>query len=81
MFRSYDHRQGLLLCLCNILLIGVHASLYFGVWPYVICVLCVRCTVPFGVWLYTGYVPFGVWLYTGYEVPTRCTIYQLYFEK
>jgi hypothetical protein len=27
MFRSYDHHQGLLLCLCNILLNGVHTSL------------------------------------------------------
>jgi hypothetical protein len=47
MFRSYDHHQGLLLCLCKILLNGVHASLYFGVWPYVIWALYVWC-VPFG---------------------------------
>jgi hypothetical protein len=52
MFRSYDHHQGLLLCLCNILLNGVHALLYFGVWPYVIWALYVLC-VPFGVRLCT----------------------------
>jgi hypothetical protein len=45
MFRSYDHHQWLLLCLCNILLIGVHASLYLGVWPYVICALYVWCVL------------------------------------
>jgi hypothetical protein len=67
MFRSYDHHRGLLLCLCNILFNGVHASLYFGVWQYVIWALYVWC-VPFGVRLckvkYSnptrGLVAFGV---------------------
>ena len=40
MFRSQssDHHQGSITVLVQLLLIGVHASLYSGMWPYVICV-------------------------------------------
>ena len=39
MFRSQssDHRQGSITVLVQLLLIGVHASSYSGMWLYVIC--------------------------------------------
>ena len=39
MFRSHssDHHQGSITVLVQLLLIGVHASSYSGMWPYVVC--------------------------------------------
>ena len=39
MFRSQtsDHHQGSITVLVQLLLIGVHASSYSGMWPYVVC--------------------------------------------
>jgi len=39
MFRSQssDHHQGLITVLVQLLLIGVHASSYSGMWLYVVC--------------------------------------------
>jgi hypothetical protein len=38
MFRSqsYDHHQGLITVLVQLLLISVHTSSYSGLWPYVV---------------------------------------------
>jgi hypothetical protein len=55
MFRSFDHHQGLLLCMCKLFLLnGVLA--YFDVWPYVICALFMWCTVPVGDLLLTTHL-------------------------
>jgi hypothetical protein len=83
MFRSqfYDHHQGSIAVLVQLLLISVPASSYSGLWLYVVCAsvrmvyhsvwclaiprhipvcgcmlsvrLCVRSTIPCGVWLCT----------------------------
>ena len=39
MFRSQssDHHQGSITVLVRLLLIGVHASSYSGMWPHVVC--------------------------------------------
>ena len=68
MFRSQssDHHQGSITVLVQLLLIGVHASSYSGVWLYVVCAsvhtmyLSVWCLVMYlSVWCLVMYL--SVW--------------------
>jgi hypothetical protein len=76
MFRSqfYDHHQGLITVLVQLLLISVHTSSYFGLWLYVVCAYDVSFRVV------SGYVhkvhtlcifPCGVWLCTVVSIQRR----------
>ena len=55
MFRSQssDHHQGSITVLVQLLLIGVHASSYSGMWLYVVCAYDVPVRVVSGYVLYT----------------------------
>ena len=77
--QSSDHHQESITVLVQLLLIGVHASSYSGMWLYVVCACDVPVRVVSGYVLYTtptgtSYAqmrlcirctcPFGVWLCT-----------------
>ena len=68
MFRSQssDHHQGSITVLVQLLLIGMHASSYSGMWLYVVCAYDVPVRVVSGYVLYMS-----VWLCTLHEYITR----------
>ena len=73
MFRSQssDHHQGSITVLVHLLLIGVHASSYSGMWLYVVCAYDVPVRVVSGyVHNQTPHVPVRV--VSGYILNVNC---------